>query len=714
MHERDTILAASRILIMTPDICHAWLMRNVGSGPVRRFLNGLCLLVLDEAHIYESVFGSNVAFLLRRLIAAKRKATRGDGKSKQFQVVATTATVSEPSDHLRLLTSLEFAVVDEYQNGAPHFQRRVLHLSGADYGAAGEAAATDIVRGILSLAERRRFIVFIDSRQGVERVVRSIDDESVLPYRSGYEALDREKIEKALRDRSLHGVVATSALELGIDIADMEIGVTLGIPQSRKAFHQRLGRVGRAKPGTFLVIASPAAFGRLGLTFDDYFKMPVEPSHLYLGNRFIQFSQARCLLEEMEVLGTEQSSLPAGVIWPDGFADILASARPGAARSREFDFIAQLGADAPHFNYPLRQVGEGSFDIQEGSRIGTIAFNQAIREAYPGATYLHAGRAYKVYEWRTSRGERGIRVGSIHSSKVVPTRPILRKQINFGLQADGIINGRIMTNEAGRLAEVFVQVNESVEGYRVGKTARMYRDLRAKNPAMSRKQRDFRTTGLVLRIEEDWFRGSDEAQRRLREHVAEGLRDLLSSEFGIAHFDIDSASSNIGLLTASGPVRLTDAVVIYDAVYGSLRLTEALYDAFPTYLARLDRGANLAGADAIVNDDVADRLRVWAETLAPAGTFNPGKIDVPDGWRLVYRRGSILGCYMNGVLFERELIEPTLVSLPGGESSLFYKYRVSDGDAYVPHDQIQPTGQEWGWELWDSETGEFREVEADG
>jgi len=716
-HDRDTILSNARILLMTPDVCHAWFMRNVGSGPVRRFLEGLSFIVLDEAHIYESAFGSNVAFLLRRLIASKRKATRGDIKSQTFQIVATTATILAPSEHLRLLTGLEFAVVDEELNGAPHFQRRILHLSGADYGAAGEAAVADIVRGIMALSVRRRFIVFIDSRQGVERVVRSIDDKSVLPYRSGYEAQDRERIETALRDGTLHGVVATSALELGIDIADMEIGVTLGIPQSRKAFHQRLGRVGRAKPGTFLIIAPPAAFGRLGLTFDDYFRMPVEPSNLYLGNRFIQFAQARCLLEEMEVLGSDLSSLPGGVEWPTGFGEIVASARPGAARPREFDFIAQLGADAPHFNYPLRQVGESSFDIQEGARndpdrIGSIAVNQAIREAYPGATYLHAGRAYTVYEWRTSRGERAIRVRSYNAA--APTKPILRKQVNFSLQADGVIDGRVMSNATGLLAEVYVQVNESVEGYRVGRTTKMYRDLRAENPAMSRKQRDFRTTGVILRIEEDWFRGSNETQRLIRERIADGLRDLLSSEFGIAPYDIDSASSNIGLMTASGPARLTDAIVIYDAVYGSLRLTEPLYDAFSKYLARLGRGASLAGEEAIVSDVVAERLREWADTLALAGSINVSHIEVPDGWRLVYKRGSMLGVYRNGVLFEREILEPTLVVLPGTAPALFYKYRVPDGGgAYVPHDQIERTGQDWAWELWNSETKEFRDIESD-
>lgn len=716
-HERDMVLSNARILLVTPDVCHAWLMRNVGSGPVRRFLEGLSLVVLDEAHIYESAFGSNVAFLLRRLIAAKRKATRGDLKAKPFQFIATTATVSSPSDHLRLLTGLDFAVVDEEQNGAPHFQRRILHLSGADYGAAGEAAVVGIVRGILGLADRRRFIAFLDSRQGVERVVRNINDTSVLPYRSGYQAEDREQIERALKDGSLHGVVATSALELGIDIADMEIGITLGIPQSRKAFHQRLGRIGRAKPGTFLVIAPPAAFGRLGLTFDDYFRMQVEPSNLYLGNRFIQFAQARCLLEEMEVLGSDMTSLPAGVTWPTGFSETLASARPGAARSREFDFIHQLGADAPHFNYPLRQVGESSFDIQEGAQnhptmIGSIAVNQAIREAYPGATYLHAGRAYSVYEWRTSRGERAIRVRA--RDEPPTTKPILRKQVNVSLQADGVIDGRVMSNETGLLAEVYVQVNESVEGYRIGQTKKMYRDLRAHNPAMSRKQRDFRTTGVILRIAEDWFRGSIEAQRLVREHIADGLRDLLSSEFGIAPYDVDSASSNIGLMTPSGPARLTDAIVIYDAVYGSLRLTEHLYDAFAKYLAQLGRGASLAGDEAMVSDVVAERLCAWAKTLTPAGTLNVSHIEVPDGWRLVYKRGSIVGIYRNAVLFEREILEPALVELPGAAPELYYKYPAPQGGSqYVPHDQIERTGQEWAWELWNSETKEYRDLETD-
>lgn len=68
--ERATAIMA-RIVVMTPDVCQAWLMRNVSNPEVRRFLKGLRLLVLDEVHVLEAVFGSNVAFLLRRLQAAR-------------------------------------------------------------------------------------------------------------------------------------------------------------------------------------------------------------------------------------------------------------------------------------------------------------------------------------------------------------------------------------------------------------------------------------------------------------------------------------------------------------------------------------------------------------------------------------------------------------------------------------------------------------------
>jgi DEAD/DEAH box helicase domain-containing protein len=139
--DRQLLLSIANIVLMTPDVSQAWLMRNVGTAPVRRFFDKLALLVLDEAHVYESVFGGNVAFLLRRMIAAKRRAAQ-QTSDKRVQIVATTATIKEPADHLSALTGRDFSVIDESENGAPFFPRRIVHVNGPEYGAGEEAALT--------------------------------------------------------------------------------------------------------------------------------------------------------------------------------------------------------------------------------------------------------------------------------------------------------------------------------------------------------------------------------------------------------------------------------------------------------------------------------------------------------------------------------------------------------------------------------------------
>ena len=418
MDRREGILEKARVVLLTPDVCQAWFMRKIGDSSVGRFLEGLTLLILDEAHVYESVFGSNVAFLLRRLLAAKRASMPQSRRTRQnqLQMIAATATIANAEQHLGQLTGLDFHVIGDEENGAPTYERRVLHVEGPDHGQGhgleGEAATANVLSGICGLEKRRRFIAFVDSRQGVERIVQAVGDPGVKPYRSGFESSDRTAIEQALRNGTLRGVVSTSALELGIDIPDMEIGINLGVPDSRKRFRQRLGRIGRSQPGIFICIAPAYAFKQFGQQLQDYYDCSIEPAHFYLGNRFVQFAHARCLRDEMELLGLDSRRVLTGVQWPEGFSEIVDFARDGWPR--DFDAVAQIGGNAPHFNYPLRQIVEPRFNLILGSsglerRIGDIAHHQAIREAYPGGTYRHAGTPYRVSRWSY-----GIEEASIH------------------------------------------------------------------------------------------------------------------------------------------------------------------------------------------------------------------------------------------------------------------------------------------------------------
>ena len=154
---------------------------------------------------------------------------------------------------------------------------------------------------------------------------------------------------------------STSALELGIDIPQFTMGLNIGVPQTRKAFRQRVGRIGRGSPVFFCCRAPLSAFRQLGSSFREFYEGEVENSHLDVTNRFIQFQQARCLVDE---LPAEQAFSADGIDWPDGFAEMVACAQPGATRPRDLDHLAALGSECPHISYPLRDICETSFALR--------------------------------------------------------------------------------------------------------------------------------------------------------------------------------------------------------------------------------------------------------------------------------------------------------------------------------------------------------------
>ena len=402
--DRIAILEKAKIVIMTPDVCHAWLMGNLAMPAVRNFVTSLSTVIMDEAHTLEGVFGSNVAFLIRRLLAARNHLLGNDIAERALQFVTATATIANPGEHLQLLTGAKFSVVDHEADGAPRFDRIVAHVASPP--GLELQLAKELQDRVLSKGSEGGFITFVDSRKGVETLAIASQDDvdelakhpGVSPYRAGYTPEQRQMIEQRLRSGSLRGVVSTSALELGIDLPSLRVGFNVGIPPTRKAYRQRLGRVGRTGPGAFVVVATADAFRRYGTTLQEYHDMSVEPSYLYLDNRFMQFAHSHCLTIERDSLAAP-SRLPTPSRWPVGFGDIYGYALPSGNRPTEFDAIARLGGDTPHRGYPLRNIGDVNFQIKRNRNadsIGDVSEMQALRECYPGATYYHNARAYEV------------------------------------------------------------------------------------------------------------------------------------------------------------------------------------------------------------------------------------------------------------------------------------------------------------------------------
>nr|MDQ3319023.1 DEAD/DEAH box helicase [Actinomycetota bacterium] len=228
--ERRAIRGRSNLILTNPD------MLNVSVLPHHRHwgnvLSNLAFVVVDEAHTYRGVFGSHVANVLRRL----RRLANAYGTEPRF--VLASATIANPVELAERLTGLDFELVD--RDGAPRAERQIAmwnpplldEAKGTRTSALSEAA--DL---LADLVERgARTICFLRSRRGVELIQRftrlKLEDrgrgdlaERIAPYRAGYTPSQRREIERRLVEGELLGVAATSALELGIDVGELDAAI---------------------------------------------------------------------------------------------------------------------------------------------------------------------------------------------------------------------------------------------------------------------------------------------------------------------------------------------------------------------------------------------------------------------------------------------------------------------------------------------------------
>ena len=653
---REQVLATARIVVMTPDVLQAWLMYRLTMPTVTSFVGNVSTLVMDEAHTLEGVFGSNFALLIRRLLAARLQII-GDRGDRKVQMVAATATISSPEAHMNSLTGDEFVKVDHDADGAQYHERLVAHIAAPDGNEL--EVAQQLQERIITNGHKGEFITFVDSRKGVETLAMSTENilggesqsQVVSSYRAGYTAEDRRKIETDLRAGRIKGVVSTSALELGIDFPNLAVGFNVGVPATRKAYRQRLGRVGRNGAGAFILVASPNEFRQYGTTFKEYHDMSVEPSYLYLNNRFMQFAHGRCIVDERDALAAP-SKLPINVSWPDGFKDVYAAAKPGGNRPREFDAIAELGGDTPHHGYPLRNIGEPNFQIklsEDSDPLGDLSWSQALRESYPGATYFHNMQPYYVAAWQVQRfSQPYIRVRQTQYGRI--TRPRITTWINAGITSDDILEGNLLRSEDGFLAECQMQITEKVEGFHDVQSGefRSYRELQQRNPYMKTRSRNFRTSGVIFCIQHDWFKS-----HAIRSNFADKLRDIFVREFSISPHDIGSSASNISVLDADGNKKRSGCVTVFDQTYGSLRFTEQLYHEFNHILERLRRSIKLdpSGYEPPMVDIIEHIIEEYHQFESARPKIFDSNV-TPTGYVQAFKPGSTVGYREKGTLTE--------------------------------------------------------------
>ncbi len=413
--QRGRIRKAAQIMLTNPDMLHMGILPYHTSW--RDLFANLRYIVIDETHTYRGVFGSHVANVLRRL----HRLCRFYGSDPQF--ICATATIANPQAHAQRLCEQPFALVDETANGAPRGEKHFILYNppfiDEELGLRQSMLLTTMETAGQFLRQRIQTVTFARSRQGVElllgylrdyvesekvesKKVKEVKKERVEGYRGGYLPLERRRIEEGLRMGEIEGVVATNALELGVDIGALDAAVLAGYPGSIASVWQQAGRAGRRDGVSAAVLIAGNTPLEQYICRHPAFLFGRSPEHALINpdNLAITLNHLQCAAYELPFESTET--------WGDfGTAEqLLAFLQSEGLLHETRNRYHWVGEHPPAHSVSLRTGSTDNVVIQtmpsqpdgRPNTIGEIDISSAPTMVHEGAIYLHGGQSYQVAE----------------------------------------------------------------------------------------------------------------------------------------------------------------------------------------------------------------------------------------------------------------------------------------------------------------------------
>jgi len=400
---RTAIRQAGHVVVTNPDMLHQGILPHHAKW-VKLFEN-LRYVVIDEIHAYRGVFGSNLANVLRRL----RRICAFYGSDPTF--ICCSATIRNPKELAETMTGRSMLLID--QNGAPAGERHVLFYNppvvNAQLGIrAGSIPETrSIAASMLKCGIQN--IVFARSRLTVEVLVRYLKDMvrdplgnagRVRGYRGGYLPTQRREIERELRSGNITTVVSTNALELGIDIGQLDACVLYGYPGTIASTWQQAGRAGRrGSVSLLIVVASSSPLDQYIVNHPDYFfDQSSEQALINPDNLYILLNHLKCAAYELPFEENERF---------DGLADtdeLLGYLEEESILRRVGGRLYWMAEEFPQAGINLRSACDQNFliiDITDPKRhrvIGEMDRFTVPMLLHKHAIYMHEGTQYQVEE----------------------------------------------------------------------------------------------------------------------------------------------------------------------------------------------------------------------------------------------------------------------------------------------------------------------------
>jgi DEAD/DEAH box helicase domain-containing protein len=397
--ERSWARANATVLLTNPEMLHVGILPSHARWAT--FLMRLRYVVIDELHVLRGLFGSHVAHVLRRL----RRLCAHYGSDPVF--CFTSATIGNPAELAAQLCGLPVEAIGDDAAPRPErtfavWQRPLLdEHSGARASANLETAmllARFVEEGHQTLAftrsRRGSELVAAQARAMLERALPAGVSPEVAAYRAGYLADERRELEARLAAGELGGVVATNALELGIDVGALDAVVCNGFPGTLASIRQQIGRAGRgARRAAAVLVAGDDQLDQWYVRHpSELLTRPAEAAVVNPANPFVARAQIACAAHELPLTHADER-------W---FGDCI----DDAVRELALDDLVKVragrvywvGRRPPAPGVGLRSGSSLEYQLVEagGRLVGTVDAARVFQVAHPGAVYLHQGRQYRV------------------------------------------------------------------------------------------------------------------------------------------------------------------------------------------------------------------------------------------------------------------------------------------------------------------------------
>ncbi|MCC6148473.1 MAG: DEAD/DEAH box helicase [Anaerolineaceae bacterium] len=397
--KRPEIRTKARLLFTNPDMLHTAILPHHTLWA--EFFQHLRYVVLDEVHSYRGVFGSHVANVIRRL----KRISGFYGAHPQK--ILTSATIANPNELSSRLIGEEVTLIS--QSGSPRGKKNFIlynpPLLNEELGIRASAVSESIRLASELLARNIQLIFFTRSRRSVEMTLRrmasnhSLNPEDTRGYRSGYTPRVRRQIENGLKNGEVKAVIATNALELGVDIGGIDAVIMAGYPGTIAAARQQAGRAGRRfEEGLAILVASNSPLDQYLFQNPAFlFENPPEKALINPDNLLVLLHHLRCAAFELPF---DENSL-YGSVSPEMLNDLLAILAQEGILYLSGGKYYWMADQYPANKISLRTATSDSVSLvvqhEDGNKIiGQVDATSAHWMVHPGAVYLHEWDTYLV------------------------------------------------------------------------------------------------------------------------------------------------------------------------------------------------------------------------------------------------------------------------------------------------------------------------------